>query len=196
MDKNIIMFAMGAVLGMFVTAVYLNDKHRRFLEEETEYFERIIENIKSRLDKEDTKEDLVPFIEDAPKDENKVLVMSKDRYKKVIKNYREESEFPREEDIIEKPYVITFEEFCEGYDNHDKITINYYKADDTLADENEEIIDDVESLIGEESLSRFGDGSEDPNVVYVRNERMAIDYEIIKLESSYSEVVSGCNEET
>jgi hypothetical protein len=25
---------------------------------------------------------------------------------------------------------------------------------------------------------------------------MAIDYEIIKLESSYSEVVSGCNEET
>ena len=135
--------------------------------------------------------------------ENKVLVMNKDRYKKIARvynkevdpcgrNYRVDDSPP--EDIGE-PYVITFEQFNEEYDRYDKETMTYYAGDDTLADECEGIVDDVNDLVGD-SLSRFGENSEDPDVVYVRNDSLEIDYEIVRSPGLYSEVVLGHHKET
>jgi hypothetical protein len=94
-----------------------------------------------------------------------------------------------------KPYVITNEEFAEDMTHFDKLTIYYYEDDQTLADENEEIIQDVSSTVGDEALDKFGDGSDDPEIVYVRNEKMEIDYEVIRLSKSYKETVGGFTED-
>ena len=90
-----------------------------------------------------------------------------------------------------KPYVITIDEFAGEEDLYDKVTIYYYDEDDTIADENEEIVSDVESVVGGDSLLRFGEGSGDYDIVYVRNERIRIDYEVIRLHRNYQETVLG-----
>lgn len=84
------------------------------------------------------------------------------------------------------PYLITEEEFYNGDQNFDKRTIYYYEGDDTLCDEGEEVMD-IDTFVGGESLEVID------RVVYVRNERYGVDYEIIKMEGAYAEVCLGYN---
>jgi len=128
------------------------------------------------------------------------------KYDQIIKKKIEEpdpaEEVPEEDtemsaqhkNIFERsetaPYVIPFDEFGE-FSNRDELTIFYYAEDDTLADEQEEVIPNVSEVIGDEALTSFGDRSNDPDIVYVRNERLAIDYEVIRYHKSYQETVLG-----
>jgi hypothetical protein len=89
------------------------------------------------------------------------------------------------------PYVITVEQFGEEMDHYDKITIYFYEDDEVLTDENEEVITDVSAIVGDDALYSFGDGSGDAEIVYVRNDKMQIDYEVIRLSKSYAETVCG-----
>jgi hypothetical protein len=91
----------------------------------------------------------------------------------------------------EAPYVISFEEFNENTYEHPQSTITYYMGDDVLADETDQMIDDVESVVGTDNLARFGHGSRDPNVVYIRNERLEADYEVTRSTGRFSEEVMG-----
>lgn len=89
------------------------------------------------------------------------------------------------------PYVISEGEHSENEDNFDQIVLTYFALDDTLVDEDEKPIDDVDGMCGTENLKRFGQGSGDPNVVFVRNEQRAIDMEIIRSMGSYTKEVLG-----
>jgi len=91
------------------------------------------------------------------------------------------------------PYVIHYDERyeIEGYSD---VTLTYYTVDDVLCNERDEILDpdgEREALVGEKNLYRFGHGSNDPSIVYVRNDKLEILYEIIKSPHSYSEEVAG-----
>jgi len=85
------------------------------------------------------------------------------------------------------PYVIDDREFSEEFDHHDKISLYYYKLDDVLCEENEEIIQEIESTIGYDSLHVL----DMQTTVWVRNEPLRIDYEIMALNKSYAETVMG-----
>lgn len=91
----------------------------------------------------------------------------------------------------DKPYVITIEDFMNNCQDFDKASLTYYNEDDTLADEQEEAITDVYMTVGDDALLRFGDGSDDPDMVYVRNERLGSDYEVLRVNKSYQETVMG-----
>lgn len=78
-------------------------------------------------------------------------------------------------------YVITPEEFADS--EYKSETLMYY-ADKVLADEDGNIIKNINEVIGPEALSTFG--RYDDNVVYVRNETHKIDYEIIWDSRRYS----------
>lgn len=192
--KNILMLVLGACIGSFLTALYMDKKHIEFMEQEADWCENLAKEI---IESRDTDVE-VNEINDEDQ-EKKVLVMNKDRYKKIATNYSNSPEIPEPKikPVRTLPYVISFEEFCEGEDNHDKITITYYAGDGVLVDEEEEIIEDTERLVGDDNLiNKFGDGSDDPDVLYVRNERMGIDYEIVRQHTCYGEVVSGDCKET
>lgn len=90
------------------------------------------------------------------------------------------------------PYVIHRDE-REDNDAYDEITWTYYEEDDVLCNELDEIIDatDRERIIGEVNLERFGHGSGDASIVYVRNDNLEMDVEIIKSPNSYAEEVHG-----
>ena len=89
----------------------------------------------------------------------------------------------------EIPYVISYEEFSEEHLDFNKNTITWFDGDETLTDEREEVIPEVVSYVGEDALTRFGDGSHDENIVYVRNERMGVDFEVVLNKGKYSVIV-------
>lgn len=95
----------------------------------------------------------------------------------------------------DEPYVISFEEFNENEPQHEQVTITYFALDDTLADERQQPIDNTDYTVGDDNLTRFGHGSADKNVVYVRNEKIDMDFEIIRSEGSYKKDVLGFDED-
>lgn len=88
------------------------------------------------------------------------------------------------------PYIITIDEFMEGGTGTAQVTFTYYEGDNTLSDEKDSIIDDPTKLIGTDNL-KFGHGSRDDNAVYIRNERIALDMEVVRSQGKYSEEVAG-----
>jgi len=91
----------------------------------------------------------------------------------------------------DRPYIISVDEFMEGEPNYSQTTLTYFVEDDTLIDEREFPIENVDRVVGEANLDRFGYKSNDPKVIYVRNEKLSADYEILRHEGSYGEVVHG-----
>lgn len=95
---------------------------------------------------------------------------------------------------VSKPYVISSEEYSHDEPEFDKITISYYEEDDTLCDDRERPIDDIEGLIGD-ALSHFGEKSNDRNIVYVRNHRISSDFEVLRETGEYAVRVLGLEKE-
>ena len=89
------------------------------------------------------------------------------------------------------PYVIHYDERHEL--DYQDVTLTYYEVDDVLCTDRDEIIDisDRDGLIGEGNLERFGHGSNDAAIVYIRNDKLELIYEVVKSPNSYSEEVHG-----
>jgi hypothetical protein len=96
-------------------------------------------------------------------------------YEKIAKRYSH-SESEAKAETTDKPYVITPEMFVAENRDWDKITLTWYSRNGLLVTEEDEPID-IRASIGEEALSRIGEYEK--GVVYVRNERLEIDYEVI-----------------
>lgn len=89
-----------------------------------------------------------------------------------------------------EPYIVSEDEFAEG----EYITVNleYYLDDQCLiTTEDTQLVDNVDKIVGEENLTKFGHGSGDPTLVYVRNDVLEVDYEITKCEGSYAQIHLG-----
>lgn len=91
-----------------------------------------------------------------------------------------------------KPYVIHRDEKNE-HDAYEEMTYTYYEADDVLCNERDEVIagQERDALIGEANLERFGDGSGDPSIVYIRNDKLEAVIEVVRSPNSYAEEVHG-----
>ena len=87
----------------------------------------------------------------------------------------------------EKPYVISPEEFGEMH-GYETISLNYY-ADHILTDDLDELVEDVENWVGFESLNHFGEYEADS--VFVRNDRLKCDFEILLDLRNYSDVLKS-----
>jgi hypothetical protein len=95
-----------------------------------------------------------------------------------------------------EPYVIHKNEVDEELPGYNSVTYVWYPVDEVLLDEDGSKIEDPEPLIGLEALLRFGQGSGDPNVVYVRNDRLQLHMEIVQEEGRRYEVdVLGLSDE-
>lgn len=102
-----------------------------------------------------------------------------------LKTLIKKSGYAEEEDMKKDgPYVIPPEDFGE-FEDYEKISLTYY-SDGVLTDENDEIVDDVEDSVGEDSLNHFGEYEDDS--VFVRNDRKKCDYEILLDLRKYADV--------
>ena len=92
------------------------------------------------------------------------------------------------------PYVLTEEEFMEGELDHSQVSLTYYEEDDVLLGADEIPIEEIDATLGRHNLDRFGYGSNDNNLLYIRNERIQVDYEVIRTGASYAQMMMGSSE--
>ena len=93
-----------------------------------------------------------------------------------------------EDRSTEEPYVIHKDEFWTEEFNYDQSTLTYFEIDDILIDDKDTPVYNYPSIIGE---LKFGHGSEDQNVFYVRNDRLKSEYEVLLDKGSYAVEVLG-----
>jgi hypothetical protein len=89
----------------------------------------------------------------------------------------------------DQPYVIHVDEYVAdemGYDSQS--TLTWYEGDQVLCDSSDRPIYNPAEVVGE---LKFGHGSKDPNVVFIRNEKLKAEYEILRDHGSYQSVVLG-----
>lgn len=86
------------------------------------------------------------------------------------------------------PYILHQEEFIGDELGYRQETVTYYAGDQIMSDNNDTPLYGFEDLMGE---LQFGHGSRDPNVVYIRNEVIHMEWEVLRDEGSFSEQVLG-----
>lgn len=163
MAKNIFWASVGLIAGVICTKMYLEKKYEKISQDE-------IESVKQMYAKKEFRKN----------DENKI----QEEYEDLISNlnYSGSNERRSERMMEERPYVISPEEFGE-FEDYEKISLTYYSGNKILADENDEPVEDVDEIVGIDSLDRFGEYEEDS--VFVRNDRLKCDYEILMDSRAY-----------
>lgn len=160
---------------------------------------------------EDKDEDILMFIDQGWGDQKIDILTPAEydaqyaKYVSAVKEYNEGTEtvtrpnvpqmdeYPTGDDDI---CVISYNEWCEAdEDEYKKDTIVYYEDDQIVCDMHDSTIKEYQELVGENALDLFGMMSHDPDVVYIRNKRMKVDFEFVREHSSYHQSVLGLTEE-
>jgi len=90
----------------------------------------------------------------------------------------------------DEPYIITQEDFLACLKDYEQNTLTYYEGDGVLADDQDQSVEDINTTIGAKGF-KFGYLSEDPNVFYVRNDRLRMEFEVVRSPGKYSVEVLG-----
>lgn len=188
MNKTIIAFTAGVISGGICAWYYTKKKYELIAQEEIDSVKEVFAKRESEWKDNAAKtsdEDCV-FNENISVDEYAAKIQERGymRYSDISK---EEVKVTDEEYVNDKPYVISPEDFGE-YEDYDTISLTYYK-DKVLTDELNEIVEDIEETVGEESLNHFGEYEDDS--VFVRNDSKRCDYEILLVDQFYSDVYSN-----
>jgi hypothetical protein len=90
-------------------------------------------------------------------------------------------------------FVIHADEYNAQEEDYAQITLTYYEGDDLMADDNNDMVTNHERTVGE---LRFGHGSNDPNLCYIRNVEREADYEVLRHTGKFTEEVMGLDIES
>ena len=167
-------FALGAAAGSVVAWRLLKTKYDQLIQEE-------INSVKETFSRRNEE-----------KTEKEIIKEERSKYDQVLnrEGYNNNADVSSEEggdDPMEhkKPYVISPDAFGEYGDEFETESLTYY-SDGILTDESDDVIENIDDLIGVESLEHFGEYEDDS--VFVRNERLKTDYEILKDYRNYTDV--------
>lgn len=201
--KNFFTFVTGLVIGSVVTYVIVKDKFEKIAQEEIDSVKEVFGR---RVEKEADKK-----VEKIAKKEVEKIRKEYNEYDNLTKNYTSYSKNKTEESIkdveyeevcendedgveldeierasdYDRPYIIEPQEFG-ALDGYSLITLYHY-SDNVLADDCDELVEDLDDVVGEDYASHFGEYEDD--CVYVRNDRLKADYEICRDLRKYSDVV-------
>lgn len=170
-------FVLGAAAGVAASCTFFKNKYEQIAQEEINSVREVYSRKEKPTSEEPNEEE---FTEEDKKETEKVIKqLDYTSYSKPDANVElmEESE-----DI---PYVIKPEEFGE-FDDYEEISLTFW-ADQILTDDDDEILEDVNRVIGFDSLNHFGEYEDDS--VYVRNDRLKCDYEILLDQRKYEDVI-------
>lgn len=197
--KGVLIFVLGAAAGSLATWKLIEKKYKDIAQEEIDSVKDTFSKMKKN-EYPDKLEDYPDFEEfddsydsddsddEEPKSEQKIDRNNKPdivEYAKILSetgytNYAERQDKKEKKGVEpvedERPYVISPDEFGEK-DGYENVTLTYY-ADGVLTDYFDNVISNVDEVVGLDSLDHFGEYEDD--VVFVRNEKMETDYEILR----------------
>lgn len=185
MMREVLIFVSGVTVGGFLGYKIIEKKYNDKLEIEVNrrIDEYVLNNKKEEKHTEPTK----------IKKEN---IVDKINYNNVTKNYissedNEEKEVKEEDDGKEDapevndyisddprdPYEITEEEYEDTSNDFEKESLYYYRGNYTLVDDSDNVVDveDADILLG----SDWADLMNNNGIIYIRNEKVKTDYEIV-----------------
>lgn len=175
----------GGVVGLFLANLIIEELYRKQLD-------MILEEDTEEVEEEE---------EEGPQPSKKALDYTKyakaelsDLVKPYTSSIVEGAKKEVGETKSDRIMIISYDEY-QGDRSHNKEPITYYENDTTFANANEDIIDSPTSIFGPNIHLHFGEGNDDPDIVYVRNENNGVDYEIARVHNSYSVIVMGMPEE-
>lgn len=196
--KGVLIFVLGAAAGSLATWKLIEKKYKDIAQEEIDSVKDTFSKMKKNEypDKLEDYPDFEEFddsddsddVEEEPKPEQKIDRNNKPdivEYAKILSetgytNYAERQDKKEKKGVEpvedERPYVISPDEFGEK-DGYENVTLTYY-ADGVLTDYFDNVISNVDEVVGLDSLDHFGEYEDD--VVFVRNEKMETDYEILR----------------
>ena len=183
-----VMFVLGAAVGSVVTWQYTKKKYEQIAQEEIDSVKEIFSRRESAADVEIVTPEPQTAKVGKPEEKPDITEYAARLEREGYTNYSNVSagEKKEEQEAIEmKPYVISPDEFGE-FEDYERISLSYY-ADQILADEDDEKVEDVDNVVGLESLTHFGEFEDDS--VFVRNDRLKCDYEILLDQRTYSDVI-------
>ena len=125
------------------------------------------------------------------KTESKMYEASYKQYQKGADEEWEEAEkvSPVEPEMV--PYCISPDAYANEHNEYAKIVLLYYEDNEVLEYEEYDInagddhFADIGSTIGHDAINHFGEYERD--AVFVRNERLGNDYEVLLIHSAYDE---------
>lgn len=208
MDKKLILavvggFTGGLVVGYFATKYYLEQHYMDLANEEIkdakEYYESVADEKVAGGVPDDGRERI--FYSTLQKYQGAAPVRTDQTeaaevLKNIFRDPRPQRTFDEEvaERDPEHPYIIAVTEHLSNDSNYSQETVTWYEGDGVLADDRDEIVDDPDATIGLGNL-QFGHRSDDENVVYIRNDRLLIDFEVLRHDGKFSVVVMGLDPE-
>lgn len=186
--------------GFMTASLVMRAKYETILSEEIESVKDTFARDAEQKEKKTVNEDTASYISDSqnvPDDDISSLVVGLKygegnpsqpvSYSKAEAELEDAVDDKEEEGLLftqsdgdeEGAYLISHTEFIETHEDWDKITLSYFVEDDTLIDDQEIIVPDVDFTIGEKALQYFGKRSGDPNIVYIRNTEIETDFEVL-----------------
>lgn len=177
----ILAFSLGATVGAVASWVILKKKYEHKMQEVSESMESVFAKREKRLAaKYEGPQQANDISEEQNEDaKNYGTVVNALGYSGEKDNTEEE-----EDEYMEKPYVIPPEEF-DILDDYKAATLTYYD-DGILTDEFDDVIENVDEIVGYDAFKHFGEYEDD--AVYVRNDVLKCDYEILYDQRKYSDV--------
>jgi len=210
---GLVTFLAGSVAGFFVAQWKLSKEYEDQLQKEVESTKKFYAKLYKK-DEFQTPESTIKEIAPGAAEAAAALINYQGRGSKSFEVVDTRKEFVEEvlsnifsdtttEEISEKekrnrteeaPYILTKDEFMENDSEYTQSTVTYFGGDKVLIDSREDMIEEVDMTVGLGNLERFGHGSGDPNVLYVRNDRLELEFEILLSRGKYSKEVAGLEE--
>ena len=195
--KNFMIFAAGAAIGSAITWNFVKAKYEQIANEEIasvkDTYAKKLEEIRDREIEDELGEDDEADFYEEDTDEEEFSEDDMENYYDAVREY-EHNDYDnstKNELEVDKPYVISPEEFGE-FDNYEQISLTYYD-DGYLADDMDDLVEDVEDIIGWELLNHIGEYEED--AIHIRNDSLKTDYEILRVMDRYSDISRDNQEE-
>jgi hypothetical protein len=200
------MVTVGSALGVgayFLLKKDLEAKYAKIAEEEIAEAKRYY----NRLTKKDEFSDPVKLVKESETKDENTRILEDLRYRTKAREFKtamdaepedgpyetgpwqwDEEQRNRTED---EPYIIHHDEFQQNEKEYEQFTFTYFDGDDILCNEADEVVSDTNFIVGDHNLARFGHGSKDNNVVYIRNDHLQSEIEVIRRKGSYAKEVLG-----
>lgn len=187
--SNILIFTGGAAIGSLVTWKLLKKKYEQLANEEiTRVVERFAQIKTAKPEEEADGQLSMDFAPEVVVSEEEFVPTEEEikQYEEYAGKYQSHSGNKPKEEVkaVDGPYVIPPELFGENPD-YETVSLTYY-ADGVLTDDWDNVIDDAEDLLGEGSLGTFGQYEDDS--VFVRDDAIKTDYEILADEREFADV--------
>lgn len=192
---NVFIFAAGAAVGSAVTWKIVKTKYEQIIQEEIDSVKEVFAERmcvpQEQEEDEVADEDVDPRqinwddLEDLKEDEEEPVEEDMNDYQRLVNTYTDEK--GGAEKMCNEPYVIAPYEYGE-LDDYEQVEMTYY-LDDILEDEDYHIVTNADELIGPKALNTFGEYEDD--AVFVRNDMLRTDYQILKDYRTYDEARSA-----